>query len=417
MSPGADRRGWLVPLLCWIAVILDGFDLVVLGALIPTMTGGDMPWMTTAEAAFVSTISLIGMTVGALVIGMITDRTGRRGVLIWTVFAFSVFTLLCGFAQSWMDLGFYRFMAGVGLGGCLPTAIAMVTEFSRGRPGGAATRVMTGYHVGAVATALLALALLPSLGWQAMFWIGAAPGFVLALVMWRHMPESPAHLAASGRLDEARAVAAAHGIELSLDTAPKEQGLGTAALVRPPYLRNSLAIWATAFLGLILVYGLNTWLPKLMITAGYELTGGLWLLLLLNAGAVCGLLVSGRIGDAIGLKRACFIWFGASAVLLSLLSIRMGAGILYPVVFVTGCFVFSAQVLVYAYVASSHPAVIRASALGIAAGVGRLGAILGPLAAGLLLTYGLGYPWGFYAFALAALLAALAVVVWRDPQQ
>lgn len=137
-----------VALLCWIAVVLDGFDLVVLGALIPTLTGGEIPWMTAAQATFVSTISLVGMTLGALSIGIATDWLGRRKVMIWAVTAFSALTLACAFSQSYVQLGVFRFLAGFGLGGCLPTAIAMVTEFSRGRAGKASTTVMTGYHVG-----------------------------------------------------------------------------------------------------------------------------------------------------------------------------------------------------------------------------------------------------------------------------
>ena len=157
----ADDRGPVAPL-CWAAVVLDGFDLVVLGALIPVLTAGDTPWMTAPQATFVSTISLVGMTLGALSIGVATDRLGRRKSLIFAVLAFSLFTLACGFAQTPMQLALFRFLAGFGLGGCLPTAIAMVTEFSRGKTGKASTTVMTGYHVGAVATAFLALLLLPT---------------------------------------------------------------------------------------------------------------------------------------------------------------------------------------------------------------------------------------------------------------
>ncbi|WP_374300290.1 MFS transporter [Paracoccus sp. (in: a-proteobacteria)] len=399
-----------VAVLCWIAVVLDGFDLVVLGALIPTLTGGDVPWMTPAQATFVSTISLVGMTLGALSIGIATDRLGRRKVMIFAVLMFSALTLACAFAQNYVQLGIFRFLAGFGLGGCLPTAIAMVTEFSRGRAGKASTTVMTGYHVGAVSTALLGILVLPTLGWHAMFIIGAVPGFILAPIMYRHLPESPSFLLASGRRAEAEAIATRHGLMLpEVDQAPEERA-SLASLFRGPLLRNSVAICVTSFMGLLLVYALNTWLPKLMVTAGYSLTGGLWLLLLLNAGAIAGLLVAGRVGDRIGLKVAAVAWFLCGGVLLAVLSVRMGPALLYPMVFLTGCFVFSAQVLVYAFVASNYPPGVRATALGVAAGVGRLGAIAGPLVGGTLVSMGLGHPWGFYVFAVVGLLGALALV-------
>lgn len=409
IAPAQGRTGWVVTL-CWIAVILDGFDLVVLGALIPTLTGGDVPFMTRAEATFASTIGLVGMTVGALSIGAATDRIGRRRALIWAVAAFSVLTALCGLAQTPNQLALFRFLAGIGLGGCLPTAIAMVTEFSRGQAGRAATRVMTGYHVGAVATALLGLVLLPGVGWRGMFFAGALPGLVVVPLMIRHLAESPAFLLARGRRGEAEAIAGAHGIVLA-DMVAEAPRVSVRTLFEGRYLRTTLAVWVTSFMGLLLVYALNSWLPQLMIDAGYGLQRGLWLLLLLNAGAICGLLVAGQVGDRIGLKLAATLWFGAGAVLLALLSWKMPVMLLYPVVFLTGCFVFSAQVLVYAFTAWRYPAAIRATAIGMAAGVGRLGAIAGPLIGGTLVSMGLGHPWGFYIFAVVGLVGALAMSV------
>lgn len=409
-----------VAILCWIAVVLDGFDLVVLGALIPTLTGGDAAFMTKPEATFVSTISLVGMMFGALTIGTLTDRIGRRRAIIWAVAAFSAATLLCAASQNWWQLGLFRCLAGFGLGGCLPTAIAMVTEFSRGQAGRASTRVMTGYHVGAVTTALLGLILLPTLGWRSMFIAGAVPGFFLVPVMWRHLPESPAFLIARGRRAEAEIIAREHG--LSLDGAPGMAASpspppSAASLFRAPFLRNSIGIWITSFMGLLLVYALNTWLPTLMVEAGYGLKRGLWFLLLMNVGAVAGLLFAGAIGDRIGLKTAAMIWFFVAALLLAALSVRLPVLGLYVLVFVTGCFVFSAQVLVYAYTAANHPAGVRATALGMAAGIGRLGAISGPLLAGTLVSLGIGHPWGFYIFAIVSLLGAIAVATTHVMKQ
>ncbi len=156
--------------------------------------------------------------------------------------------------------------------------------------------------------------------------------------------------------------------------AAQTQGIAPSgsALFRAPFLRNSLGIWVTSFMGLLLVYALNTWLPTLMIEAGYGLQRGLWFLLLMNVGAIVGLLVAGQVGVAIGLRTAVIIWFLASAILLAALSVKVQVGLLYPLVFVTGCFVFSAQVLVYAYTAANHPPAVRATALGMAAGIGRL---------------------------------------------
>lgn len=406
VTGGTGGRGARVTILCWIAVILDGFDLVVLGALIPTLTNPENPFLTGGEATFIATIGLVGMTFGALAVGGATDRFGRRRAMIWSVAGFSVLTLLCGLAQTPAQLAVFRFLAGFGLGGCLPTAIAMVTEFSRGQAGRASTRVMTGYHVGAVLTAVLGLVLLPLTGWRGMFVAGALPGLILVPLMIRDLAESPAYLLSRGRRAEAEAVARAHGIVLRGDTAVR---VSPRTLFGGGYLRTTLAVWVTSFMGLLLVYSLNSWLPALMVAADYGLERGLWLLLLMNAGAITGLLVAGPVGDAVGLKRAAVLWFAAGAVLLAVLSWKMPVPLLYPVVFLTGAFVFSAQVLVYAFVAVAHPAGVRATAIGMAAGVGRLGAIAGPLIGGTLVAMGIGHPWGFYVFAVVGALAAVAM--------
>ena len=160
-------------------------------------------------------------------------------------------------------------------------------------------------------------------------------------------------------------------------------------------------------MGLLLVYGLNTWLPEIMRSAGYELGAALALLLVLNIGAILGLLLAGTVANRIGVRPATIGWFTAATLFLALLSIRLpGIGV-YVSVLLAGIFVFSAQVLVYAYVSQLYPAEVRGTALGTASGVGRLGAIAGPIIGGALLQAGIAYPWGFYAFAVVAALGAL----------
>jgi MFS family permease len=246
---------------------------------------------------------------------------------------------------------------------------------------------MTGYHVGAVVTALLGILVIPSLGWRAMFVIGAAPALVLLPLMWRYLPESPSFSreAASPALESVK------------------------SLLRPEFRRPTLAFWVTSFMGLLLVYGLNTWLPQIMREAGYPLGAALSLLLVLNLGAVAGLLVAGRIADKVALRPVTLGWFVGATITLALLSIRLPSVILYAVVLLAGVFVFAAQVLVYAYVGRMYPAANRATSLGWTAGVGRLGAIAGPILGGALLSAGLAFPWGFYAFALVGGLGAISV--------
>jgi MFS transporter, AAHS family, benzoate transport protein len=407
VNPRERYAGWVAPL-CWLAVALEGFDLVVLGVVLPSLLA-DKSWgLTPNTASLISVVGLLGVMVGALVVGTVSDYIGRRQTMLWTVIAFSLLTLACAFATNPWFFGLLRFLAGLGLGGVLPTALALINEYAaRGRGGSATTTMMTGYHVGAVLTALAGILIIERFGWHWMFIVGALPAVVLVPLMWRFLPESTAFLRAR----------AGHVERPSTEERPRPAGVNPVAMLfRHGFGRSTIAFWVTSFMGLLLVYGLNTWLPQIMKSAGYELGAALALLLVLNVGGVLGLLVAGRVSDRVGNRRSTVAWFAAAALFLALLSIKLpGIGI-YVSVLLAGVFVFSAQVLVYAYVGHVYPAAARGTAMGTASGVGRAGAIAGPLIGGWLLTVGLAYPWGFYIFAAVAAVGAVCVaLVNRDP--
>jgi MFS transporter, AAHS family, benzoate transport protein len=418
-------RNWVAPL-CWFAVLLDGFDAVVLGAIMPKLTSDASMGIDNGTATVVATAGLVGMMIGALGMGWLTDKFGRRRLLIGAVIVFSILTFVTGFAQDAFTIGLLRFLAGVGLGGCLPTGISMVTEFAGHKKGSnATTLMMTGYHVGAVITALLAIwaANATVTGWREMFFIGGLPALVLVPLMWRYLPESPDFLLSKGRTAEARIVAGHYGVEIDEEperafagasTEPAQaEKQGTALLLSARYRRNTVFMWIASFMGLLLVYGLNTWLPQIMREADYDLGNSLGFLVVLNAGAVIGLVVAGKVGDAITPRNAAILWFIGSAILLAALAIKLPLLGIYVMIFITGCFVFSAQNLVYAFAATNYPPKVRGTALGMAAGVGRLGAISGPIMGGTLVAAGIAYPWGFFGFALAGALGGLAVTGMR----
>jgi len=393
-APDGARR-WAVAL-CWLAVALDGFDLVVIGAVIPVLSkSGDLGF-TDASLTTASTVGLVGVGIGAVTIGPLTDRFGRRRSVIACVVWFSLLTLATAFAGSVAAFTVLRFVAGLGLGAVLPTALAYMSEDARpGRNGTAVTRVMTGYHVGAVLTALLALWLIDAVSWRAMFVVGGVAGLLVVPLMWAKLPESQSYLrSVEGREQHAKEVAAR-----------------TSQVFRGRYLPISIGICVASFMGLLLVYGLNTWLPKIMGEAGYSIQAGTGLLLVLNIGAVLGLLGAGLISDARGNKATVLLWFSLAAVFLALLSIKLhSTALVYAAVLLCGVFVFSSQVLVYAFVGHLFPPEVRGTALGMSAGVGRVGAIVGPSLGGAMVTAGIAYPWGFYAFAAAAAVAVVALV-------
>jgi MFS transporter, AAHS family, benzoate transport protein len=390
-----SARLWAVAL-CWTAVALDGFDLVVIGAVIPVLSKTGELGFTDSSLTTASTLGLVGVGIGAVLVGPLTDRLGRRRVVIACVLWFSLLTLATAYAQSIFAFTTLRFVAGLGLGAVLPTALAYMSESARpDRHGTVITRTMTGYHVGAVLTALLALWLIDAVSWRAMFVAGGVAGLLVVPVLWTKLPESETYL----RSVEAR------------DQDVTEVAARTSQVLSGRYLPISVAICVASFMGLLLVYGLNTWLPKIMGEAGYSIQAGTGLLLALNVGAVIGLLFAGLLSDARGNKPTVLLWFGLAAVFLALLSIKLhSTWLVYAAVLLAGVFVFSSQVLVYAFVGHLYPPEVRGTALGMSAGVGRVGAIVGPSLTGLLVTAGIAYPWGFYAFSAAAVVALLALL-------
>ncbi len=425
---GGSVTRWAV-ILCWVAVALDGFDLVVLGAVTPALLEYEAWGLTPGRVGAITSYGLVGMMIGALTIGTLTDVIGRRKAILISVTSFSLFTALLAAAPSPEVFGVFRFLAGLGLGGLIPTAATLVSEYAQLRRGSSSiTFMMTGYHVGGVLTALFAIPVLPALGWRAMFVIGALPALILVPLMLKKLPESPSFLVANGRRSEAEDLANQYGITLepeevrgvlAEERASKSGRFGALkTLFSGGYLLGTLAFSVASFMGLLLVYGLNQWLPTIMRDAGYALGAALTFLLVLNLGAVVGLLVAGPVADRYGSKVVCAGWFGLAAGFLFLLSVQMPLVLTYLAVFATGVWVFSAQVLLYAYVSKHYPTSGRGTALGWAAGIGRIGAICGPLLGGFLVGAQLAVPWGFYSFALVGLLGSIFIaLVPRSPAE
>ncbi|MFI6947993.1 MFS transporter [Streptomyces sp. NPDC050422] len=391
-SEAPDRAGrsnaWTV-VLCWTTVMLEGYDLVVLGAIIPTLLKTHHLGMTAGDATTIATLSLVGVAIGAVSVGPLADRLGRRRLLIGSVVLFSVFTLVVPLADSVGMFAALRLIAGLGLGACMPVSLTIMSEhMPADRRARASTLTMTGYHTGAVITSLLALQVTDN--WQVLFYVLGIAGLGVAVIQWFRLPESEAFVRAKEKTG---------------------QRVPFTELLKPAYLRAGIGIWVASFMGLLLVYGLNTWLPKLMNDAGYPVPAAVTQLLVLNVGGVAGLIVGGLVADRRGIKGTTLGWFGAAVLMLACLSVKMDSDLLLNVViFFTGVFVFSAQVLVYAYVTNFYPADIRSTALGSASGIGRIGSIVGPSITGALVASGIGHPWGFYFFAAVAVLGFLAVL-------
>ncbi|MEU4486804.1 aromatic acid/H+ symport family MFS transporter [Streptomyces purpurascens] len=406
--PLTARVGKLAALvvgLCWLAVLFDGLDMFIYGSVLPHMLAEKALGLTPDQAGDLGSYATFGMLVGALTAGTVADRIGRQKLMVACVTLFSLASGLCAMANSVTVFGLGRTLAGIGLGGLLPTAISMVSDYApRGRAALTIGMLMTAHHAGGILSAYVALWVVEPLGWRAAFWICVAP-LLFVPVLARFMPESLSFLLAKGRFDEAGQLARRFDVELPAAPGkknPTDRWNALANLFRGGEWTQTLLYWVASFGGLLLVYGVATWLPTLMRSEGYELGSALTFVVLFNLGGIVGMLVAGRAADRFGAPRISAIWFALTAAGVFLLSVRMPLGVTFLVVFLTGVFLNSAQTMIYATVSiRSHPE-NRATAVGWTSGMGRFGAVFGPWLGGQLLAADNG-DWGFTAFALAGI--------------
>lgn len=403
--------------LCGAAIIVDGYDLIVYGVVLPVLLGGDAEWtLSTAEAGRVGAYALIGMLFGAMGIGTATDLVGRRRIMIACISWFSAAMALAAAAPSPEVFALARFLAGLGLGGVVPTAIALTIEYAHERHRNRTNAAMfVGYSVGGIVASLIGAVALASIGWRTMFWVGAGLGALLVPLCVAFLPESASFLVARGRRAEAERLAARYDLQLEEPgTADGERvgGLaGLKALFSPSVLRGTLLFWVGCGIGLLLVYGLNTWLAQIMVKAGFGLGSALGFLLALNLGAIIGTPLLGALADRIGSKPVTVTMFVTAAVCIALLSLGLPTVLQYLLVAIAGVCTIGTTILVNSYTANFYPVQMRATGIGWSLGVGRLGAILGPLYGSFILSTGWGLQANFYAFAVPALVGALAMLL------
>jgi MFS family permease len=420
LSARGSGLALLVVGLCWLAVLFDGLDMFIYGSVLPHLLETRTFGLTADQAGDLGSYATFGMLVGALTAGTIADRVGRKKLMVACVTLFSLASGICAMSGSVEVFGLGRTLAGVGLGGLLPTAISMVSDYApRGRGALVIGLLMTAHHAGGILSAYVAKWLIDPLGWRAAFWVCVLP-LLFAPVLAKFLPESLSFLVAKGRGEEAGALAERYDVEVA---AARTGGAGDrwtnlANLFRGDEWIQTLLYWVASFGGLLLVYGVATWLPTLMRAQGYALGSALSFVVVFNLGGIVGMLVAGRAADLFGASRISALWFALTAAGVFLLSVHLSTTVTMIVVFLTGVFLNSAQTMIYATVSIRSDADHRATAVGWTSGMGRFGAVFGPWLGGQLLASGNGDR-GFTAFALAGLssMVFIGIAALRSPAQ
>lgn len=383
-----SRRTTLTIALCFIVALIEGFDLQAAGtaaaglrqtfALDPKMMG----WVFSA--------GIIGLLPGAFFGGWIADRIGRKKILIGAVLLFGVFSLNTAYVSSLSGLLLARFMTGLGLGAALPNLIALCAEAVGEQRRGTAISIMyAGVPLGGALAAVVAM--LFAEHWQMTFIIGGLVPLLVVPLMVLLLPESSAFRQQQGSVSLARASTG-------------------QALFGEDRTRVTLALWLSYFFTLTVMYMLLNWLPSLLLEQGFSKPQAGLVQMLFNIGGALGSLLGGLLLDRCnGIKVVLFVYAG---LLAALAGVGLSVGIVPMAIagFSAGLFVMAAQLVLYALAPPSYPTSVRATGVGAAVAIGRLGSVAGPLAAGQILAAGAGTTGVLLATSPGLLIAALAII-------
>jgi AAHS family 4-hydroxybenzoate transporter-like MFS transporter len=386
----SPARGWGGFLLILIALVVEGFDLQAANFAAPSIVEAFN--ISRAEIGPLLSASLVGVLIGAVFIGPLGDRIGRRSILITCCAVYGILSLIAAFATSLPQLIFLRFLIGIGLGAVLPNALALAGELAPRRHLARATGLVgIGITFGGVVAGAVAAQFLPTHGWPSLFIAGGILPIAIAGLLWLGLPESPA----------------------LARTSEKAGGpSGVKAILAPELRAQTIAIWISFALVLMIVYLLSGWIPLLIKDQGYSTATASWIATATHAGGVIGgifasLLLSKRSWSIVA------IFAGCAAASLAIISLHdWGIVGLSALLILVGFFSTGTQNGLNGSCGATYPASMRASGLGWALGMGRVGSIAGPLVGSLAILLGLGHPRLFFILPVLPLIIAALLALW-----
>src|SRR4051794_2954353 len=409
---------WVVFGLCFVIVVMDGFDTAAIGFIAPSLV---QEWgVTRPELGPVLSAALFGLAAG-LSSGPIADRLGRKIVLAVSVLVFGAACLGSSFAANLQKLTILRFLTGVGLGAAMPNAVTLVSEFCPDRWRATLTNAMfCGFPLGAALGGFLAAWMIPHFGWRSVLLLGGVGPLILALLMLVLLPESVRYMVAKGQpavrirrvLSRISPTAANAQSFIMTETAkPTKATSGLGLVLSSSYVVGSVMLWLTYFMGLVIFYALINWMPLLFKDAGVDPQTATLIAALFPLGG-CGAILSGWIMDRFNANITIAVCYALTAIFIYIVGQVGGdVGLLMLIVFVSGTLMNTAQSSMPALAAAFYPTQGRATGVSWMLGIGRLGGIVGSFLIAELARWNLSFGQIFAVVAVPGLVAAAALLV------
>ena len=408
-----------VAVICFLAIVFDGLDSALFGTLLPAIMK-DMH-MGPAEAGILASIGHIGAVGGAILFGVAADAIGRKRMLLIGITVFTVFTAACGLSQGYMDFAIYRFIAGIGLAGIVPVAVALVLEYTPGkRKAMVSSASYMGIGVGVLLSALLSIAFLSTIGWRAIL-IGTFLCIVLVPVARLWLPESMSILVRKGRNDSIRKVlkrvdpefvSGVHD-EYVLNEPPASK-VPLRRLFQGEYARNTLLLGTALHCLMMIAVTLTTWVAHLMVQRGFTLATGITFILVFSVSNFISTPLAGWMADRVGYKKVFVIYMPVLFVSISLIGIVQDPLSALICMFFAGFAVLGAICLLLPYAGSLYPMSFRSTAMGGIYAIGRIGPIIGPAIAGAMLAAEVSVPVVLVFMAAPSAAALVAFLLVKD---
>lgn len=414
-----SRFHWVIIVLGFLVLAIDGFDTAAMGYIAPTLSAD---WgIKKQDLGPVLSAALLGLSFGALLAGPISDRMGRKRVLVFSCLFFGLASLGTAYAQTLNMLTFWRFLTGLGLGAAMPNAITLVSEFAPKRCRSMAINTMyCGFPLGAAGGGVISSWLIPNYGWHSVLLAGAIAPLVLTALLVLFLPESVKYLVHRGK-----GVAQIKRIAQRFMSGSLEQVTqfyldedritvkksSVAQLFSMPWLPGTLMLWMTYFMGLVIYYVLLSWMPTLMLGMGYPLAESAWLTSLFTFGGTAGILLAGWLMDRWEAHKVVSLGF----ILTMLFALSLGFEhkhiILFgALIFLMGITMNGAQSGLQTLAATFYPTHCRATGIAWMQGVGRFGGVAGTMMSAQLLSLQWQADSILMFLSLPALVAAAATI-------